>query len=236
MKLCSSKGARLVLIGEYVLNRFFKELVNTPTKMIEKQSQNHIEALKEIANTTNVCIVAPLVVRRGGEFVKVSAKFEKDKNPRYFPQQRFISFKHWDERSFFSKNENEIKLNSFSYEGLKFAVVFGYELHFDEFFLEIKKRAIDVVLLPTASTFDSLARWREIIRVRAFLNSVYILRANRIGRYKEDAHDIWQFYGDTLLCSPEGEIVGELGDREEILLADIDKKYVRDVKKLWRFS
>ncbi|MFP4333242.1 MAG: carbon-nitrogen hydrolase family protein [Campylobacterales bacterium] len=236
VKLCSSKGARLVLIGEYVLNRFFKELVNTPPKMIEKQSQNHIQALKEIANTTEVCIVAPLVVKRGGGFVKVAAKFEKNKNPRYYPQQKFIGYKHWDEDNFFIKPNGEFKLNTFNFEGLKFAVVFGYELHFDEFFLEIKKRGVDVLLLPTASTFDSLHRWREIIRVRAFLNSIYILRANRIGRYKEDANDVWHFYGDTLLCSPEGEICGELGDKEEVLLVLLDKKYIKDVKKLWKFE
>lgn len=235
-KVCASRDIKLILFGEYVLNRFFKELVHTPPQMIESQIESQIESLSQIANNTGVCIVIPMVVKRNGGFCKCIVKFEKNKRVRYYPQQRLIGFKHWDERAFFANSIDEpIKLHSFTFEGVKFGVVFGYELHFDDFFLEAKKKNIDVILLPTASTFGSKERWREIIRVRAFLNSFYVLRVNRIGRYKEGANDMWEFYGDTLLCAPEGEISGHLGDKEEILTAEIDKNYIKEVRKLWGF-
>lgn len=236
-KVCATKDIKLMLFGEYVLNRFFKELINTPQKMIEEQSKAQIEELKRIAEETGVVIVIPMVIKKGTGFLKSIVKFEKNKAVKYFPQQRLINFKHWNEKGFFINTiPNRPKLHTFMLEGVRFGVLFGYELHFDEFFVEAKRRKVDVILLPTASTFASQNRWREILRVRAFLNSLYILRVNRIGRYKEGINDIWEFYGDTLLVAPEGEITGFLSDKEEILVAEIDRSYIKEVRKLWGFT
>jgi len=234
--VCADKNIKLMLFGEFVLNRFFKELINTPPEMIESQSKQQIVELERIANESGVVIVIPMVIKRSGGFLKCVVKFEKDKKIRYFPQQRLISFPHWNESVFFvNDTKKEIELHTFMLEGIKFGVLFGYELHFDEFFVDAKKKGVDVILLPTAATFASQNRWREIARVRSFLNSSYLLRVNRIGRYKEGINDVWEFYGDSFLVTPDGEISGSLGDREEILVGDIDKEYIREVRKLWSF-
>ena len=70
----------------------------------------------------------------------------------------------------------------------------------------------------------------------SFLNSIYILRANRIGQYQDTiTQTLWNFYGDSLLANPNGEIDDCLGDREELLIATLDKKYLKEIKECWKF-
>ena len=57
-----SRGARVVLFGEYILNHFFKELETIPMKMVKKQSEKHVELLKKYALKYNMVLIAPLVI------------------------------------------------------------------------------------------------------------------------------------------------------------------------------
>ncbi|MBT8344443.1 MAG: carbon-nitrogen hydrolase family protein, partial [Sulfurovum sp.] len=97
------------------------------------------------------------------------------------------------------------------------------------------EKKIDLVLLPTASTFGSHNRWREIIKTKAFLHGCYILRANRLGEYSDNEVK-WKFYGDTMLVSPEGEVDMMLEDKESMLVEVIDKREVLEHRKAWSFE
>jgi predicted amidohydrolase len=99
----------------------------------------------------------------------------------------------------------------------------------------VTEKKIDLVLLPTASTFGSHNRWREIIKTKAFLHGCYILRANRLGEYSDDEVK-WKFYGDTMLVSPEGEVEMVLEDKESMLIEVIDKREVLEHRKAWGFE
>jgi predicted amidohydrolase len=46
VKVAHQKGVKLLLLGEYVLNPFFKELLQTPVSMIREQSLHQIESQK----------------------------------------------------------------------------------------------------------------------------------------------------------------------------------------------
>ena len=67
--------------------------------------------------------------------------------------------------------------------------------------------------------------------MRAMLNNVYILRANRVGSFKEE--ETWQFYGQSSLISPFGDVELTLGDKEEMLVATIEKESLVEARKLW---
>ena len=111
----------------------------------------------------------------------------------------------------------------------------GFELHFDELFTKLNTKNIDCILLPSVSTFDSFDRWKSLITTRAFTNNCYILRANRIGEY-QDKNSLWQFYGDSLLASPNGEILEHLGNREELMIVDMSHTEVVQARRLWGFK
>ena len=166
-----------------------------------------------------------------GDFCyKCNAHFSA-KSVHFFDQQFLINYKHWNEEKFFANAVAKYTLPIFLHNGIRFGIVSGYELHFDAVWMEVMKKNVDVVLTATSSTFDSARRWEELLKMRAMLNNVYILRANRVGSYKEE--DIWQFYGKSSLISPFGEVELTLGDKEEMLVATIEKESLNEARKLW---
>lgn len=230
-RICKKKDVELMLLSEYALNSFFKELETTPVSMIKEQSNHKITALKELCAKYEISVVAPIVHVKGKSLYKSTAKITA-KSVSYYDQQFLINYKHWNEEKFFDNEIGGFNLPSFSIDGVKFGVINGFELHFDIAFGQVMKKQIDVLLCPSASTFDSSARWIELLKMRAFTNSVYILRSNRVGAYK-DGDEEWKFYGHSNLVNPWGEVELTLGSHEEILIVEICKDEVSEARKSW---
>ncbi|MEA2111285.1 MAG: carbon-nitrogen hydrolase family protein [Campylobacterota bacterium] len=228
------QGVKLLLLGEYMLNPFFKELQSVTPAMIREQSDHQVAILKELSKEYNMTIVAPLIVIRKKEPYKCIVKIAPT-STAYYDQQLLINYKHWNEERFFS---NMIKpLQSpliFTIENIKFAVMGGFELHFDELWNYVSNKSVDVVLLPSIATFDSNERWKDLIKMRSFTKNCYVLRANRVGEYIEDEHS-WKFYGNSLLTSPDGIIESELGDVEELMVVEVNHSEVVESRRAWGF-
>ncbi|CAA6798400.1 MAG: Predicted amidohydrolase [uncultured Sulfurovum sp.] len=230
-----SRGVKLVLLGEYVLNHFFKELPNMQMQMVKEQSEKHIKLLQKFALNYQMVFVAPIIIIKDKQYIKTIVKITAT-STIYYHQQILMPYKHWNEKEMFA---NEIKkleapLN-FQVNGFNIMVMAGFELHFDPFWEQVTKKEIDLVLLPTASTFGSHNRWREIIKTKAFLHGCYILRANRLGEFKEE--DVkWKFYGDSMLVEPTGEIYMMLEDKESMLIETISKDTIKEHKQSWAFE
>ncbi len=230
-----SRGAKLVLFGEYVLNHFFKELPNMPIQMVKEQSLKHIELLKKYALEYEMIFIAPILIIENNQYIKTIVKISS-KSIAYYEQQILIPYKHWDEKSFFSNPIEKLKTPmTFNIDGFNIMIMGGFELHFDPFWEEVGDKKIDLVLLPTASTFESHNRWREIIKTKAFLHGCYILRANRLGEYRDEKVK-WKFYGDSMLVDPHGEIYMMLEDKESMLIETINKETIKEHRKSWGFQ
>lgn len=234
-RVAHQKGVKLVLMGEYLLNPFFKELIQTPVSMIAEQSTHQIETLKALALKYDLTFVAPIITVKKKECTKMIAKIN-GRSVIYYPQQFLINYPHWNEEKFFNNPIESVKPPMvFGLDGFKFAVMGGFETHFDPLWEAVSSKAVDVVLIPSASTFESHNRWRELIKMRAFTHNCYILRANRVGEYCDEKH-AWKFYGDSMVVSPDGEIEADLGNTEELLIMDLDRKSLTESRKGWGFK
>ncbi len=233
IRSCVAEDVSIVLLGEYVLNRFFKELHKMPLEMIKEQSDHHVTVLKEMAKAFNIEIVAPLIMVKAKKLYKSIVRFTP-KRTHIYQQQILINYNHWNEEKFF---DNEIApLNepmTFKIGKYRLGIIAGFEAHFDEFWMAMSEKGVDIVLVPTLSTFASHKRWRQLFSMRAFTHACYIIRANRVGEYEED--DVkWEFYGDSLAYTPQGELLQHLGNYEEVLIVDIDKDALKEAKT-WGF-
>jgi predicted amidohydrolase len=234
IRIASKQGVRLLLLGEYILNPFFKELKTLSTSMIKEQADHQIKVLKELSFTYNITIIAPLIVVKKQKVYKTIAKFAPS-STSYYQQQILINYPHWNEEKFFDNELQAIESPLiFKVEGFKFALMSGFELHFDEIFEHISSKNVDCILLPSVSTFDSYERWKSLVLSRAFTHNCYILRANRIGEYRDKNHS-WNFYGDSLLASPNGELLEHLGNKEELMIVDMSHSEVVQARKIWGF-
>lgn len=235
IRIAHKKGVQVLILGEYVLNPFFKELEAMSISMIQEQAAQQTTILKELSTTYQMTIIAPLIVVKNKKIYKTVAKFAPN-STTYYQQQLLINYPHWNEEKFFA---NEVKqLQSpmiFKVGGFKFAVMSGFELHFDELWHYISTKNVDCVVLPSVSTFDSYERWKALILSRAFTHNCYILRANRIGEYKEKDLN-WSFYGDSILASPDGKLLSHLGNKEELMIVDMSHTEVVHARRSWGFK
>ncbi len=230
-KICNKKNIRLIVLGEYVLNNFFKELETLPKNMIKEQSNHKIKTLQDICKKYNLTIIAPIVRFYNKKIYKCILK-ATPKSMRYFNQYFYINYKHWNEEKFFHQENSEYVLPTFTHEGIKYGIIMGYELHFDHVFKEVDSKKVDALLVPSVSTFESKDRWDELLKMRAFTHNIYILRVNRIGLYKHELFD-WRFYGHSALFNPHGYIEECLNDEEAMMVVDISKANINKARNMW---
>jgi nitrilase len=229
------EGVSLLLLGEYLLNPFFHELRTLPLNMIKEQSDHQLSTLKELSKSYDMTIVASLVIVKKRQPYKVIVKVAPS-STSYYEQQLLIDYDHWNESDYFANEISVLKTPPiFNINGVRCAVMGGFELHFDTLFSLLDERKIDLLLVPTVSTFESHKRWRELLKMRAFTHNIYMLRANRIGEYSEKEHQ-WKFYGDSLCVDPNGELITTLGNTEELMIVDVDHKSVMAARKGWGFQ
>ena len=235
IRIAHKQGIKVLLLGEYILNPFFKELESMSLSMIKEQALSQIKILKELSTTYNMTIVAPLIIVKKKEIFKTIAKFAPS-STSYYQQQLLINYAHWNEEKFFA---NEIKVLQapliFKVDGFKFGILSGFELHFDELWDKLSGKNVDCVLIPSVSTFESYERWKALILTRAFTHNCYVLRANRIGEY-QDKEFTWKFYGDSVLASPNGELLEHLGNKEELMIVDMSHAEVVSARRSWGFK
>ena len=235
IRIAHKKGVKLLVLGEYILNPFFKELEHLSLEMIEESSNLQLKVLKESARDYNLTIIAPLIIVKQKKPYKVIVKISP-KSIAYYYQQFLINYPHWDEEKFFANPKKPLKSPlTFKIGNIRFGVIAGFEIHFDPIWRFIEEKKIDCMIVPSISTFGSYDRWEAILKTRAFTHNCYVIRANRIGKYS-DNQEIWDFYGDSFLISPHGELLNHLGNEEELLLMEISKKEITQAKKIWRFQ
>lgn len=232
-RACKSKDITLIVLGEYVLNNFFKQLEVMPKAMIKEQSLNKIKTIQNICTEYNLTIIAPIVRFVDGKITKSILK-ATPKSLRYFDQFFYINYAHWNEEKFFAQTKQSYILPTFVHEGFKYAVIMGFEMNFDYIWQEVHKQKVDIVLMPSVCTFDSIKRWDELIRSRAFTYNVYVLRVNRIGSYKQDNQD-WVFYGHSSFTDPHGNTCECLNDEEAMLVVNASKQKLKEARNLWGF-
>lgn len=236
LMMAREKKASIAVLPEYTTNLFFKELEYASSGLIEDQSIKQDENLKKLSSIYGMMIIAPMIIFKSKKPYKTISVFTNG-TVRHYYQHLLMPYRHWNERAFFANSEIGYKPFILSIGGMKIGLMSGFEAHFDVIWQKIAEKKADAVIIPCASTFESANRWRELFKVRAFTNSTYIVRANRVGEYVDPKNSAkWLFYGDSFVVDPYGEIDDALGDQEELLMIELSKSEVNSARKLWQFG
>ena len=80
------------------------------------------------------------------------------------------------------------------------------------------------------------AAWETIQRSHAIANGCYVAVPNRVGHEAPAGGDGIEFWGQSFVCGPDGEIIAKGSvDREEIVMADVDWSRVNEQRTHWPF-
>ena len=107
-------------------------------------------------------------------------------------------------------------------------------------------RGAEVIFYPTAIGWHPKEKkkfgeaqhssWETIQRSHAIANGCYVAAANRVGHEAPAGGDGIEFWGQSFVCGPDGEIIakGSVAG-EEIVTAEIDWKRVNEHRTHWPF-
>jgi predicted amidohydrolase len=102
-----------------------------------------------------------------------------------------------------------------------------YDLRFPELYRRQATAGAELLLVPSAFTFPTgSAHWEVLCRARAIENQCYLLAPNQTGQSPYGFAD----YGNSMIVDPWGAVVGRAPEGEGVVLAEIDRDYLRRVR------
>ncbi|HQP11113.1 MAG TPA: carbon-nitrogen hydrolase family protein [Candidatus Omnitrophota bacterium] len=105
-----------------------------------------------------------------------------------------------------------------------------FDVRFPEQYRWYAQQGAEILCVPSAFTkATGQAHWEILLRARAIENQCYVLAPNQVGR---DGKGI-PAYGNSMIIDPWGKILARgSGDKEQVLVARLDKKSVRARKNI----
>ena len=124
----------------------------------------------------------------------------------------------------------------------------GTLICWDQWFPEAARltalKGAEIIFYPTAIGWhpkekrkfgkSQLESWLSIQRSHAIANGIYVAAVNRVGIEKQGNKKI-EFWGNSVIFDPSGNIVKKASLKENILICEIDFKKVENSRQHWPF-
>jgi predicted amidohydrolase len=103
-----------------------------------------------------------------------------------------------------------------------------YDLRFAEMYRVLAaERGAEVISVPSAFTLATTRdHWEILVRARAIENQCYVVAANQVG----DHPGGYRSGGRSLIVDPWGIVLAQAHDEETVIVAEIDKARLRDIR------
>ena len=205
-----------------------------------------IGKFSKLAKELSIVLIAPFFEKRAkGLYANSAAVIDKDgslagvyrkmpipDDPLYF------------EKYYFSPGEEGYKVFKTSVANL------GVLICWDQWYPEAARitalKGAEIIFYPTAIGWHpsekkefgkaQLEAWRTIQRSHAIANGVFVASVNRVGHEETEGTDGIEFFGNSVIYGPFGEILSEAKTQNpEIIYADCDPKAIEETRRNWPF-
>ncbi len=110
---------------------------------------------------------------------------------------------------------------------VKVGLTVCYDLRFPELYWALRRANADLILVPSAFTHRTGEKhWQLLLRARAVEQGVYVFGVNQCG-WHDSKRQTW---GHSQLIDPWGEIVAELGHTPDVLVSELDRNRLEQVR------
>ncbi len=239
----AGRGAKIICLQEIFYGPYFcteqnpkwydaaEEIPNGPTTKL----------FQELAKELGVVIVLPIYEREGiATYYNTAAvldadgtylgKYRKQHIPQVGVEKKGCGF--WEKYYFKPGN---LGYTVFDTAYAKVGVYICYDRHFPEGARLLGLKGAEIVFNPSA-TVSGLSEylWKLEQPAHAVANGYYVGAINRVGI--EGPWEMGEFYGQSYLVDPRGNFVA-MGsrDRDEVIIGEMNKKMIREVRDLWQF-
>ena len=124
------------------------------------------------------------------------------------------------------KSGNKIKITNLPWGKLGLSIC--YDLRFPGMYKKMSKSGAIFISIPSAFTETTGKKhWHTLLKARAIENFSYVFAPGQAGKHCNGR----KTYGHSLIVSPDGEILKELGKKEGVITANINPSLVKKLRK-----
>ena len=132
--------------------------------------------------------------------------------------------KYFESRLF--KSGNKVKTTNLPWGKLGLSIC--YDLRFPHMYKKMSKLGVIFISVPSAFTETTGKKhWHTLLKARAIENFSYVFAPGQGGKHCNGR----KTYGHSLIVSPDGEILKELGKKEGVITTTINPNLVKKLRK-----
>ncbi|MEX0610294.1 MAG: carbon-nitrogen hydrolase [Balneolaceae bacterium] len=239
----AKKGAQIVCLQELFHTPYFCVDYNDRYfDWAESLNGELADSLKSLASELEVVIIAPFFEKRAkgvyhnslvaidadGSLLGSYRKMHIPDDPGFY------------EKYYFTPGDEETGFKVFDTRFGKIGTLICWDQWYPEAARITALKGADILFYPTAiGTLSKENRkekkefhdaWETIQRSHAIANGCFVASVNRVG--KESGTKFW---GASFVAGPFGQILAKAGDKEEVLITEVDLGSIETQRKNWPF-
>ena len=227
MERAAGEGADLFLTTEVCLSPFFPQYPGRDASSYAlKIDDEVVKAFQAACRRLKLAASPNIYLREGGKYYDASLLIDASGELLGISKMVHIcQAPCFYEQDYYSPSDTGFQV--YDTAMCKIGIVICYDRHFPESIRSCALKGAQLILIPTVNTSSEprdLYEWE--LRVAAMQNNVFIACCNRVG-----AEDAMEFYGESMVIDPDGNIVAKAGDSEQLLFADIDLSLIATARE-----
>lgn len=237
------KGAELIVLPEVFSTGFCYEKFENASETLPSPILENVACFSE----ANDCILLGSIIEKAVIEKDSSKEAKKQKNNEIFTQpekcagyynlgfcfeagtlagiyRKTHPFK--AENQYFCKGDS-IEPISLKKHNLKIGFQICYELRFPEIARKLSLAGSDLLVTTAAFPNPRSEHWKILIKARAIENQIPHIACNRIGSAPDCS-----YFGSSMIIDSWGEVKADAGEKECVIVSDLDLSQKDEVRKL----
>jgi N-carbamoylputrescine amidase len=243
----AKNGAQIVCLPELFRSQYFCQSEDHDNfSLAENIPGPSTDALTKLAREKSVVIVASLFEKRAaGVYHNTAVVIDADGNILGKYRKMHIP----DDPSYYEKfyfTPGDLGFQSWKTARGNLGVCVCWDQWYPEAARLTALRGAEILFYPTAIGWHpsekkkygaaQFSAWQTMQRSHAIANGCFVAAANRVGHEAPAGGDGIEFWGQSFICAPSGEILAQGSvDREEIVSAEVEWKRVDQHRTHWPF-
>ena len=246
IKKAASKKAKIICMPELFLSNYFCQTESHSNfKLAEKIPGKTTKIFCQLANKLQIVLMISLFEKKTHGFYHNTSIVinEKGKILSKYRKMHIPDDPGYYEKFYFTPGDLGFKSVK-----TKFGKI-GPLICWDQWFPEAARltalKGAQIIFYPTAIGWhpkekkkfgkSQLDSWVTMQKSHAIANGTYVVAINRVGAERKGNKKI-EFWGNSIIIDPNGQIIGKLGNKKEgILIREINYNKIDSVREHWPF-
>jgi N-carbamoylputrescine amidase len=247
IRAAAKDGAQIICLPELFRSQYFCQSEDHANfALAEEIPGPSTDSLAELARELGVVVVASIFERRGaGVYHNTAAIIDADgKLLGKYRKMHIPDDPLYHEKFYFAPGD--LGFQAWKTQRGNIGVCICWDQWYPEAARLTALRGAEILFYPTAIGWHPSEKekygaaqhsaWETIQRSHAIANGCFVAVANRIGHERPVGGDGIEFWGQSFVAAPSGEIIAKGSvDREEVVMADIEWSKVDEHRTHWPF-